>query len=298
MANIISVVVPAYNREQAIDACIRSLLALDYTRGDLEINIVDNGSTDRTREIIARYPVTCLFQPKRGAAAARNMGIRHARGEYVAFTDADCVVDRRWLSELLKGFDDTGVACVGGEIAVPPPASDLERYNSVYNPISQQNAVEKKVVLFPHVITANAMFRKNVFDKVGLFDERFPSAGGEDLDLGWRIHWAGYRMKYIPSARVEHRHKSRLRQLFWQHYRYGYAWTVIVRKHRELFKNTGPSSWGVYPDDIHALRAEAGEWMRSARSRGLTTYETKCRGYQVVRQLGEYAGKFAAAVTR
>jgi len=293
----ITVVVPVYNGERTLPACIDSLLALDYPHDGVAVMVVDDGSSDRTREIAGRYPVTLLSQPKRGAAAARNMGIRHARGEYVAFTDADCVVERRWLLELVQGFDDASVACVGGEIAAPPPETELERYYVACNPISQENAVEKEMVILPHVITANAMFRRDVFDKVGLFDERFPSAGGEDLDLGWRIHWAGYRMKYVPSAKVVHRHKSRLRQLFRQHYRYGYAWTVIVRKHRELFKNEGPSCWGIYPGDIRALRAAVLDCARSMCAQGLTR-DTRFRFYHVVRQIGEYSGKFAAAVSR
>jgi len=293
----ISVVVPAYNAAGIIGACIDSILRDDSSPGDREVIVVDNGSADATRAVISRYPVRYLCQPKPGAAAARNMGIRHARGEYVAFTDADCVVERRWLAELVQGFENASIACVGGEIAVPPPENDLEHYCVEFNSISQENAVERKVNLFPHVITANAMFRRGIFDKVGYFDERLTSAGGEDLDLGWRIHWAGYRMRYVPSARVVHRHKSSIRQLFRQHYRYGYGWTVIVRKHRELFKNAGPSFWGICPGDIRAFRAAVLDCARSMCAEGLTR-ETKCRFYHVVRQLGEYSGKFAAAVSR
>ncbi|MCC6449651.1 MAG: glycosyltransferase [Candidatus Aureabacteria bacterium] len=157
--------------------------------------------------------------------------------------------------------------------------------------------MEREVNLFPHVITANAMFRRSVFDKVGLFDERFPSAGGEDLDLGWRVHRAGYRMKYSPSARVVHRHKSSIRQLFRQHYRYGYGWTVIVRKHKDLFKNAGPSCWGVYPEDIRAFRAAVRDYVGSVCTRGLTQHTRFCF-YHLIRQLGEYSGKFAATVSR
>jgi hypothetical protein len=72
---------------------------------------------------------------------------------------------------------------------------------------------------------------------------------------------------------------------------------MIVRKHRELFRNAGPSSWGIYPADIRALRAAMSDWACSAWSAGLTQ-ETKFRFYRIVRQLGEYAGKFSAAVSR
>lgn len=295
MAPKISVVVPVHDGEKSIGGCIESLLGVEYPAGDLEILVVDNCSRDGTAGIVRRYPVHYLFQPRPGAAAARNMGIRHASGEYIAFTDADCTVDPRWLSELSAAFDDGRVACVGGMIRNPPAATDYERYLNQETSISQENAIEKKVILFPHVVTANAMFRKTVFEKVGCFDERFPTAGGEDLELGWRIHWAGYMMRYAGAAVVEHRHKSRIRDLFRQYYRYGFTWIIVRRKHPALFSGAPPSWCGICGEDLRllsqALTALCDDGL-SPRRRHLS----KRHWYHLVRLTGNCAGKLVASV--
>ena len=297
MVQNVSVVVPAHNAEKSIGECIQSLIDLDYPRDDYEIIIVDNASRDGTESVIKSYPVAYVFQPRPGAAAARNMGVSTARGDYIAFTDSDCVVDRRWITELIKGFTGDRVASVGGMINVPPPRTDLEHYNCRYNPISQENAIEKNVILFPHPITANVMFRRDIFDKVGFFDEEFPMAGGEDLDFGWRIHWAGYEIKYVPGAKVEHRHKSRVRQLFWQHFRYGYAWSLIMRKHAHLFKKTfALTSWGLNSGDMRAL-FNSGMNLLSSPLKERDMRQLKFKYYELVRILAECVGK-AAPIAR
>jgi glycosyltransferase involved in cell wall biosynthesis len=90
----VSIIVPVYNGSRTIDALLTSLLALDYPPDQHEILIVDNKSTDDTRQRIQRYPVTLLEETEiQGSYAARNRGIEAAQGEILAFTDADCVVE-------------------------------------------------------------------------------------------------------------------------------------------------------------------------------------------------------------
>ncbi|MDD5556449.1 MAG: glycosyltransferase [bacterium] len=291
----VTVVVPVHNGERTIGDCIRSLLDLRPPPSGCEIVVVDNRSRDGTAEVVRRFPVRYLRQPRRGAAAARNMGVQEARGAYVAFTDADCLADRDWLDELRGGFTDESVACVGGAIVSPPAFSALERYMAQANPISQEKTIERDAV--PHAITANAMFRRRVFDEVGLFDERFPMAGGEDVDLGWRIHGAGYRMKYVPGARVEHRHKSSARQLFRQHYRYGHAWTILLRKYPHLAGGRPRPLLGLYPDDLGNMRRVLSVLV-TAVSRRRGSLESRFAFYDALRWMGQYAGQCAAAVLR
>ena len=94
-----SVVVPVYNGESVLEDCIGSLLRLNYPRDKVQLIFVDNRSTDRTAEILSRYQsqLSAFYESERGPAAARNRGLSNATGEVVAFTDADCVVDRDWL---------------------------------------------------------------------------------------------------------------------------------------------------------------------------------------------------------
>ena len=111
----VSVIIPVLNGERTIRDCLVSLLRMDYPAGRRVILIVDNGSTDRTAEIIKGYPVHYLCEERRGAAAARNTGIQASSGAILAFTDADCVVSTGWASELVRGFEDEGVGGVEGE---------------------------------------------------------------------------------------------------------------------------------------------------------------------------------------
>ena len=97
----ISIIVPVYNGENIIGACLKSLLAQDYPKDKYEVIAVDNNSKDKTADIIKEYSVHYLFESKvQGSYAARNTGVRHAKGEILAFTDADCVADKGWLKKV------------------------------------------------------------------------------------------------------------------------------------------------------------------------------------------------------
>ena len=101
----ISVVVPVYNGEKTLRQCLNSVL--DQTYGDYEVVVVDDGSTDETRDIITDFQrksekVVYVLESRRGRALARNAGIREAKGDIIAMTDADCVVPKNWLQELTR----------------------------------------------------------------------------------------------------------------------------------------------------------------------------------------------------
>src|SRR6476646_11757769 len=91
----VSVVVPVYNGEETIKTCVESLVGLDYPRDRFEVLIVDNKSTDGTRRVVEKYPVTLLQEAAvQSSYAARNLGVARSSGEIIAFTDADCVPER------------------------------------------------------------------------------------------------------------------------------------------------------------------------------------------------------------
>ena len=138
----VSVVVPVRNGEETIGVCLRALLATDYPLDRREILVVDNGSTDRTAELIHPFPVRRLWEPERGASNARNRGIRDSRGEIVAFIDADCGATKRWLREMVHCFEDDCVGGVAGEILAYPPRSPAERYMAVHHPYGQKRALQ------------------------------------------------------------------------------------------------------------------------------------------------------------
>src|SRR3972149_2171572 len=109
----VSVVAPAYNAEATMAPLLESLLQLDYP--DFEVIIVNDGSTDRTREIVLQHPVRLVDQPNRGASAARDAGLRVASSEIVAYVDSDVAVTRDWLRHLVRPFSDPTVAATTGQ---------------------------------------------------------------------------------------------------------------------------------------------------------------------------------------
>jgi glycosyltransferase involved in cell wall biosynthesis len=223
----VSVVVPARNMERTVVECLESLMRLDYDPERREILVVDNGSTDRTVEIVGGYPVRCLFEPRRGASAARNRGIQAARGEIVAFTDADCVVTKGWLHALVREFDIPEVWGAAGEIVAYPPRTPAERYLARYKGRWQEPALQARR---PFAVTSNAAFRRETFDRIGLFDTRLIKA--QDKDFGWRFYAAGdLRIAYCFEALVLHRHRATAWKLFTQHAGWGYGAALLHRKH-------------------------------------------------------------------
>src|SRR5215510_7368406 len=96
---IFSVVVPFLNEENLIEKCIKSLLQQDFDQEKYELIFVDNGSIDDSTDIVRNYHnITLLYEPQQDPYLARNRGIRAAQGQFIVFTDADCVADRHWLA--------------------------------------------------------------------------------------------------------------------------------------------------------------------------------------------------------
>jgi O-antigen biosynthesis protein len=242
----VSIVVPVRNGERTIGDCLASLLALDHPVSP-EIVVVDNASTDRTAEIVARYPVTCVREERRGCNHARNRGIEAARGEVLAFTDADCTVVGAWLTELLAGLSEESPAAVG-EVLPYPPRSATERYWATRKPSLQ---TWNEAHPFPRLAFSSAAVRREVFDRVGRFDARFRSAA-EDIDFSRRLWIAGMGVEHRPAAVALHRGRGTVGDLLRQHLAYGRGQAALV---------------GKYPDELDwGWRRELGAWANLASS--------------------------------
>ena len=244
----VSVIVPVRDGEREIADCIASLLRCGYPEERREIIVVDNGSTDRTAEIVRRYAVRAAEEPRRGPSHARNRGVALSRGAILAFTDADCVAAVGWMRELARGFDDADTFGVAGAIFSYPPATAAQRYMARRKVCWQKAGVESR--WWPFAATGNVAFRRQVFERVGLFDPMFLRA--QDKDFGRRFLSAGLRLVYRPSAVVLHRHKRTAAELFRQHAgwaygsgllhaKYGLPWSVgdEADKYRELIRSVG-----------------------------------------------------------
>lgn len=244
----VSVIIPVLNGEATVGSCLTSLLQTDYPQERREVLVIDNGSTDRTAEIVESLPVTLLRENRPGASAARNRGIETSRGDILVFVDADCMASRGWLKELLGGFDNKRVGAVAGEIVSYPPETSAERYVAIRNPRWHLGTLNYPGS--PWFASANSAVRREVFDSVGLFDARLPAAGGcEDIDFSWRFFRSGrFEMVYRPKAIVFHRHRVTARELLKQWRGYGNGQAVLVRKYPERLPWDWRRELGAYRD--------------------------------------------------
>lgn len=227
------VVVPAYNAEKTIRACVDSLLAQDYGKDRHTIIVVDNGSKDGTARILREFgdSITRVTERTRGPAAARNVGILSGTGDIVAFMDADCVAEPGWLRGLVGALDHRETGMVGGTIRATAGADPVQVFGEKIH--DHRRAIEKCKP--PYVISMNSAVRRTVLAEVGLFDASFRR--GEDVDLSWRIHRAGYRLRYAPDAVVHHANESTLGGLWREGWLHGY-WGVKVKREHESWLNT------------------------------------------------------------
>lgn len=232
----ISVVVPVRNGEAMIGDCISSILACEYPPDRREVLVVDNASTDATAEVIARHPVRLLSEPRQGVSFARNRGIAESRGEILAFIDGDCLADPAWLHELTRPFEDPGVGCVAGELRHLPGNTVAERQAARMLGEWQRYAVSSNP---PYAITANAAYRRRVFDEIGPFDTRMSRA--QDVELGLRFNERSHRrLAYAEHAVARHRHRAGQIGFFRQQLGWSYGAGLVAAKYHALDGRPSP----------------------------------------------------------
>lgn len=213
----VSIVIAVYNGEKTLPLCLDSLMNLDYPKEDLEIIVVDNASTDNTKELVAKYPVNYVYEPEaKQYSAALNRGIQNSQGEFIAFTHADCVIDRYWVSNLLSGFTDEQIAGCGGKVLPYGLDTLAQRYIASKTLNSQWRNICSKQKILPHILNANAMYRRSVIEQIGFFDEYFSE--DMEIDLCWRIFLTGYRFNYTKDAIVYHKYKESISSLWRQQF--------------------------------------------------------------------------------
>lgn len=206
---------------------------LDYPKEDLEIIVVDNCSTDNTKELITKYPVNYVYEPKAKCySAALNRGIQNSQGEFIAFTHGDCVVDKFWISNFLYGFNNEQIAGCGGKIL--PYRLDTVAQRYIASKILDFNwwSIVSKQRILPYIHNANAMYRRSIIEQIGFFDEYFSE--DMEIDLCWRIFLAGYKFNYIKDAVVYHRHRESISLLWKQMFNIAVNTTRFYKKYGDI----------------------------------------------------------------
>lgn len=232
-APTVSVIVPVWNGERTIRDLLESLLQIDYDKEKLEVIVVDGNSTDKTRDIVAEYPVKLIVEKRRGLNVARNTGVKASSGEIVAFTDADCVVPKEWVRKLVRNFQDPDVGCVGG--TVKGYGSD---FTSIYGDNSvmpvmrlfrQREKLDMVKLFLRYPAGCNMAFRREAILKAGGFDENIHFSCDE-VEFVERVCQAGYKMILDPEVLILHKHRTTVKGILKQAFQYGRGSGNLLKK--------------------------------------------------------------------
>ena len=274
----VSVVVASYNGGKTLPACLSSLERLNYP--NYEVILVDDGSTDDTAQIAARYHMACedrrpvagassqqsgatattsalspppsplsprssppmriIRQVNLGLSVARNTGIAAATGEIVAFTDSDCRADEDWLHYLVGDLLRSDFTGIGGHNFLPPEDGWIP--TAVMASPGGPAHVMLTDRLAEHIPGCNMAFYKWALDAIGGFDPIYRKAG-DDVDVCWRLQQRGYSIVFSSAGFVWHYRRATVAAYLKQQRGYGEAEALLVRKHPEYFNDLGSSIW-------------------------------------------------------
>jgi glycosyltransferase involved in cell wall biosynthesis len=279
---LVSVVLPARNAAATIGQQLAAMARQDYEHA-WDVVVADNGSHDGTPEIarawadrLPRLSVVDASQ-RPGASFARNIGVAAAGGDFLAFTDADDVVDEGWLTALVAAARDADM--VGGCLELGTLNDAVIRTWMGWNCPDDRLAPAQGFL--PTVYGSNCGIWRDVLDEVGGWNTRYPHHN--DRELSWRVQLASYRLHFAPGAVVHYRLRSNLRVLWTKSYRDAVATVQLVDEFGAL---GAPRT-----STAHALRSWAGfvhhlpELVRSPGRRGAYLHS-----------VATYAGRLAGSL--
>jgi glycosyltransferase involved in cell wall biosynthesis len=237
-----SFVIPTYNRADELMECLSSIGELDFEPENVEVVIIDDASTDHTYESIQKLKETFPFaiqyqkQNKEGPSAARNRGIKLAKGDYIIFIDSDVTLPRNYLKKIAKELEKNPVEAFGGPDAAlehfPPLLKAIDfAMNSFLTTGGIRGKKGKKLAKY-HPRTFNMGIRKDFALKIGGFLDMHP---GEDIEYSHRIYRFGGNVLYIDSP-VFHKRRSTIPLFFKQVYKFGKARILLSTIDKKLLE--------------------------------------------------------------
>ncbi len=243
----ITIVIPVRDRTRSLHHLLTALSA-DPEIAGVPALVVDDGSVNRAAvaSVTRLHGATLLVHPhSQGPAAARNTGLRHAGTGYVAFCDSDVLPEPGWLSPLLAQFTDPALALAAPRVVGIPRSHPgwLDQYEDVRSPLDMGGREGPSVPLsaLAYVPSATLVVRRAAVGCGFAPELRI----GEDVDLCLRLHRAGWRMRYVPSSRVGHRHRANLGSWLAQRASYGSGAAELALRHPGQVPPLNAAAWSV-----------------------------------------------------
>jgi glycosyltransferase involved in cell wall biosynthesis len=271
---VISVVVPVRDAAATLPEQLTALARQTY-QGEWEVVVADNGSRDGSRAIVEsfrdRFPaLRSIDASERGGPAfARNAGVRAARGDLIAFCDADDVVSERWVEALATALGDQDFVSGAMEYHTlnPEPVRSWGYRSHEHDlPVGHR--------FLAYALSANLGISRRAFEAVGGFAEDISLPAADDIDLSWRVQLAGFSLGFAGDAVVSYRLRSTLRQVWRQQMQYGAGVPLLFRRFRERGMPPGSILIGLYATaklliQIPMLASSKGRgvWVRTAAHR-------------------------------
>ncbi|EKU97443.1 glycosyl transferase [Leptolyngbya sp. PCC 7375] len=243
----VSIIIPVYNDNKLLPTCLTALTKQTYSKEHYEIIVVDNNSDENVSEVTDQFEqVTLAHEARAGSYIARNKGLSLAKGEIIAFTDADCIPQTDWLEHGVLALNkQPNIGLVAGRIELffknPNKPRSFELYDSLTMGFPQEQFVQDG-----HFgATANLFTFRTILEDVGYFDENLKSAG--DRQWGRRVYESGYRQVYADEVCI--RHPAR------------YSWADVKKRairiaggKYDLAKRTWNSEWDGVKDLVSYLK--------------------------------------------
>ncbi|MDR2115257.1 MAG: glycosyltransferase family 2 protein [Planctomycetaceae bacterium] len=240
----LSIIIPVRNESQYIAGVLDRLLEQDYCTDRFEILVVDGCSTDTTQEIVRKYTerysnIRLFENPKRFSSAARNIGIEQAQGDIVLIIDGHCLIDNRaMLKNIDTAFERSQADCLGRPQPLEMTGASTLQWAIAFARRSRlghhpDSFIYSGQAQFSPAISVAVAYRKEIFERVGKFDETFDAC--EDVEMNYRIDKMKFRCYFDPAIAIYYIPRKTLTGLIFQMNRYGRGRVKLFRKHRETF---------------------------------------------------------------
>jgi len=236
----VSVIIPAYNEEKRIGKCLQSVFDVKYPKEKIEVVVVDDGSTDKTVELVKSYGFKVLKQNHKGKVDALNLGLKKSKSEVIVTIDADTIIEKDFIKKIARPFIDENLGATSGSVLVKNKHSLLGRFQHIeyhVNNLARRNfsKVFNTGIWF---FGALAAYRRSALEKVGGFKL---DTMAEDWDIVLEIKRSGYGIINVCDAVGYTYAPDDLRTLFKQRVRWWIGGTQALRKNKELIVQRNPS---------------------------------------------------------